>query len=79
MFLKHKLTHTLVEVLTMETLYNPCRSEIIGQVHAGEEMQDPETFDKSELIFPSGEALPRCWMDARYQGCEIKHLATLIG
>lgn len=77
MFLKHKHTEDLIEVLTVDTLYNPCRSEIKGQIHAGEEMQDPEMFDKSDLVFPSGEALPRCWVDACYQGGEIKHLANL--
>lgn len=67
MFLEHRPSGDLVEVLTLEELYNPCRHDIIGRFHAGEEMQDPETFLKSELIFPSGEPLPRCWLDAHYR------------
>ncbi len=67
MFLKHKQTSDLIEVLTTDDLYNPCRQEITGRAHAGEELQDPETFMKAELIFPSGEPLPRCWLDAHYQ------------
>lgn len=67
MFLKEKQTGDLVEVLTLDALYNPCVSEITGRLHAGEELQDPSTFAKSELIFPSNEPLPRCWLDADYR------------
>ncbi len=67
MFLKCKSNGTLVEVLTVEDLYNPCRREISGRLHAGEEMQDPSTFAKAELMFPSNETLPRCWLDTHYQ------------
>ncbi|HEY9852763.1 MAG TPA: acetyltransferase [Leptolyngbyaceae cyanobacterium] len=66
MFLKQKQTGELIEVLRIEDVYNPCRTEIMGQYHAGEEMQDPEIFLKSELIFPSGEPLPVCWIDPHY-------------
>jgi hypothetical protein len=38
-----------------------------GRFHAGEEMQDPAGFSKSELAFPSGEDLPRCWTDPAYR------------
>ncbi len=67
MLLEHRPSGGLVEVLTLEDLYNPCRSQIMGQLQSGEEMQDPEPFHKSELIFPSGEPLPRCWFDAHYR------------
>ena len=67
MFLKHKLNGQLVEVLSLDSMYDPCLKEITGRMHAGEEMQDPETFMKSELIFPSGEALPICWLNPHYQ------------
>lgn len=72
MFLKHKPSGDLVEVLTLESMYNPCRTEITGQSHAGEELQDPETYLKSELVFPSGESLPRCWIDRHYRDDELK-------
>jgi len=67
MFLKHKQSNDLVEVLDQEDVYDPCKQEITGRFHAGEEMQDPETFAKSNLIFPSGESLPLCWLDPKYQ------------
>ena len=67
MFLQHKPSNALVEILTLESMYDPCQNEVTGRLHAGEEMQDPEVFPKSELKFPSGEDLPRCWMDAHYR------------
>lgn len=79
MFLEHRPSGDLVEVLTLEELYNPCRHEIMGRLHAGEEMQDPETFLKSELIFPSGEPLPHCWLDAHYRDKISMKRAAAIG
>ena len=79
MLLEHRPSGVLVEVLTLEELYNPCRPEIIGRLQAGEEMQDPETFMKSELIFPSGETLPRCWFDVHYREKIALNKVTTIG
>ena len=67
MFLRHKKTEKLVEVLGMTDLVNPNHGSIVGRFHAGEEMQDPEKFSKSDVEFPSGEALPRCWVDSHYR------------
>lgn len=67
MFLAHKRSGDLVEVLNPQELYNPCDLEITARFHHGEEMQDPETFLKSEMVFPSGEPLPRCWLDPNYR------------
>ena len=67
MFLMQKKTEKLVEVLSLQDLFNPNHKMIVGRFHAGEEMQDPEKFLKSDIQFPSGEALPRCWLDAHYR------------
>lgn len=67
MFLKHKSSGDLVEVLSLNDLINPLHTTIVGRFHSGEELQDPEQFDKSELLFPSGESLPKCWKDASYK------------
>jgi hypothetical protein len=67
MYLRHKPSGDLVEVLTLDSLIDPCRDAIRGRFHAGEELQDPEPFPKADLVFPSGEALPRCWLDAHYR------------
>jgi len=72
MFLKDKSNDDLVEVLTMKDLFDPFCSSLIGRYQHGEEPQDPETFSKAVLVFPSGEALPRCWMDAHYRDNEMQ-------
>jgi len=70
MFLKDKSTGDLVEVLDMAAMADPCRTELEGCYHAGEELQDPARFAKDQLAFPSGEALPRCWTDVGYRGTQ---------
>lgn len=72
MFLKDKSNDDLVEVLTIKDLFDPFCSSLIGRYQHGEEPQDPETFSKAALVFPSGEALPRCWMDAHYRDNELQ-------
>jgi len=67
MFLQHTPTHNLVEVLSLPDLWDPCQAQIRGRFHAGEELQEPESFEKLELRFPSGEALPLCWRDPHYR------------
>jgi hypothetical protein len=66
MFLKQKLTGDLIEIIRIEDLYDPCLNEVMGRSHLGEEMQDPAIYEKEQLIFPSGEMLPRCWKDPDY-------------
>lgn len=78
MLVLHKPTGALVEVLTLESLYNPCMMEIMGQLQAGEEMQDPESFPKSDLVFPSGESLPRCWLDSHYREHNLNKIDLAI-
>lgn len=67
MLLHDKKKDALVEVLDLIALIDPNQSEISGQVQSGQEEQDPEPSSKADLIFPSGESLPRCWVDADYR------------
>jgi hypothetical protein len=67
MFLQHKPSGDVIEVLDIDQLYDPCETKIMGRFHCGEEMQDPESFTKLELTFPSGESLPRCWVESDYR------------
>jgi hypothetical protein len=67
MFLKHKPTGDLVEVLDVGVLVNPSEKTVTGRLHAGEELQDPARFAKAELVFPSDEKLPHCWVDPNYK------------
>lgn len=68
MFLKNTTNGDMVEVLDVASLTDPGHDSVVGRYHAGEELQDPEIFGKAGLAFPSGEALPRCWVDADYRG-----------
>jgi hypothetical protein len=68
MYLKEKKSGDLIEVLDSAALFDPNCSDIKGRFHAGEEMQEEASFSKQELIFPSGENLPRCWLDPAYKG-----------
>lgn len=66
MFLRYCPDGSLIEVLQMSALIDPFIPGVQGRFHAGEELQDPQVFAKQELAFPSGEALPRCWLDPHY-------------
>lgn len=72
MFLKDKSNDDLIEVLSLKDLFDPFCSSLVGRYQHGEEPQDPETFSKTALAFPSGEELPRCWLDAHYRDSEVQ-------
>ncbi|WP_045223978.1 hypothetical protein [Methyloterricola oryzae] len=72
MFLKLKKDGHLVEVLSLNDLVNPTHTTVVGRLHYGEEMQDPDKFTKSDLQFQSGEELPRCWFDVHYRDQELR-------
>ncbi len=72
MFLKQKRDGHLVEVLSLNDLFNPIQQSVVGRLSYGEELQDPEKFTKADLIFPSGEGLPRCWLDLHYRDQELR-------
>lgn len=67
MFLRHKLNHDIIEILDLDALFDPFKTKVAGRFHAGEEMQEPTMFRKPDLVFPSGETLPRCWLDVHYR------------
>ena len=69
MFLKlrqHETEGSLVEVLDLKQLVDPFATSVSGRLHAGEELGDPHHVEKAELSFPSGESLPRCWLDSHF-------------
>ena len=66
MFLKEKCTDHLIRILDLDELFDGLRPMVRGRDQCGEEEQDPEAFAKAELVFPSGEPLPRCWLTADY-------------
>ncbi len=75
MFLKHCIRGDMIEVMDKSSLFDPFKTRLLGRFHAGEEMPEAEYFEKNELVFPSGEALPRCWVDGAYRQNEIRRVA----
>ena len=67
MFLKNVSNGDLAEVLNSSELIDPNASAVTVRYHAGEEAGEPAAEAKSGLVFPSGEALPKCWLDPHYR------------
>ena len=67
MLLKSKEEDALIEINEVDELIDPFKEEVMGQVQAGQNEQPPEPFKKSDLVFPSGEDLPLCWLDGNYK------------
>lgn len=71
MFLRHNPSGGIVEILDLEALTNPFKTEVKGRFHAGDEMLQPTGFKKSDMVFLSSERLPRCWVDQHYKERKI--------
>ncbi len=67
MLLREKRSSDFVKVTNVQDLLNPVRDMIGAQVQSGQNEQPPQPFKKKDLVFPSGEMLPQCWVDADYQ------------
>ncbi|MCJ8319010.1 MAG: acetyltransferase [Colwellia sp.] len=67
MFLKSRNNDNMVDVSRMRDLTNLYRAKVLGCYQNGEELQDQQEFDKSDLVFLSGEELPKCWTDPNYR------------
>ena len=50
MFLKDRTSGDLVEVLSLQDLFDPFQVEVMGRYQQGEEVQDPEKLKKAELM-----------------------------
>lgn len=67
MFLKHIPSDSLIEVLDLHDVIDPSSTMVHGRLQVGEDTMDVDDFEKSELMFPSGEPLPLCWRDVQYR------------
>lgn len=67
MLLKDTETGDLVQVENLDELINPQQSTVHARAQAGQEEQAVESVGKQQLVFPSGEQLPRCWSDPNYR------------
>ena len=71
MLLRQKSSGHLVGVKDYINLIDLNIDEVIGQYQEGEEVQDPTAINKQDLVFLSGEELPRCWRDPHYRDDEL--------
>jgi len=67
MFVKNVSNGDLAEIVNAGELIDPNSSTVTVRYHAGEEAGDPVSVDKSGMVFPSGESLPKCWIDPHYR------------
>ena len=72
MLLKTRSNKHLVEVSSLIDLMNLNMNKVMGRSQEGEEQQDLEEFNKTDLVFLSGEELPRCWTDPHYRDSEVR-------
>ncbi|MBD2299510.1 acetyltransferase [Nostoc sp. FACHB-87] len=70
MLLQIKDTSDLVKITDIQELIDPNVNIVHGKDQEGQEEQDIDTFTKESLVFPSGESLPRCWLDANYRAAK---------
>jgi hypothetical protein len=71
MLLKEMASGHMVEVVNVIDLVNLNLDEVDGRYQEGEDVQDSRKFHKSDLVFLSGEHLPRCWTDPHYRDEEL--------
>lgn len=67
MLLKNKEDDGLIEISEVSELIDPFKDEVSGQMQEGQNEQSSELFKKEDLVFPSGESLPVCWLDSNYK------------
>ena len=67
MFLRNRTNNDLAQVVALDELMDPNSAKVTVRYHAGEEAGDPVGVKKSDLCFPSGEPLPKCWLDVHYR------------
>ncbi|MEA1890734.1 MAG: acetyltransferase [Pseudomonadota bacterium] len=67
MLLMEKNSGHLIEVLDPTEVFDPFKDSFTGRLDFGEDVAEPENFKKVGVSFPSGESLPKCWMDPHYR------------
>ncbi|NQZ22535.1 MAG: acetyltransferase [Colwellia sp.] len=66
MFLKSR-NNGMIDISRLRDLTNLYHNKVLGCYQNGEELQDQQELDKSDLVFLSGEELPKCWTDPNYR------------
>lgn len=71
MLFRERSRNHMVEINSLIALMDSNCTEVPGRTQEGEEAQDVENFNKSDLTFLSGEALPQCWTNPHYRDKEL--------
>ena len=67
MFLQIKDSRDLVKIVDVQELFDPNIETVHAQDQQGQEEQETDIYKKEELVFPSGEKLPLCWLDTKFR------------
>ena len=67
MFLRERKSTDLVEVMDLQALFDPFKEAFKGRLNVGEDLPEPTQFQKADVVFPSGEDLPACWVNPKYR------------
>ena len=59
MLLRKRSNGHMLEVVNVQDLFNVLHEDVDARDQVGEECQDSESFRKADLVFLSGEELPR--------------------
>lgn len=70
MLLQLKENGELVKIVDVQELINPNTDTVQAKEQEGQEEQQADSYKKENLVFPSGESLPRCWLDANYKNAK---------
>jgi len=71
MLLQLKDSGELVKINDVQELINPNSDTVQAKEQEGQEEQQTDSYKKESLVFPSGESLPRCWLDANYRNATV--------
>ncbi|WP_097461818.1 acetyltransferase [Mangrovitalea sediminis] len=74
MLLRQAHSGHLIDISDIGTLTDPTETRVMGRLLWGEELPEPEYFNKQDMTFPSGEQLPHCWWDVHYQEDDYRRL-----
>lgn len=72
MLLKQKSNGHMVEVVNIIELIDLNRDQVSARHQEGEDVQDIDLLSKQDLVFLSGEELPKCWKDPHYRDNELR-------
>lgn len=62
MYLKYIQTGELIEIIDLQDVIDPSALMVRARRYLDDRMQRAEFFVKTELVFPSDEPLPLCWI-----------------